>query len=363
MALEINVPFSLFNVLKYIIVFFFIDVIVRNSINRLTALHRSYCVYKGHSVPLTRPFGDRFNTVSLLFSKISLFSFALILLSISTYAVELVLEFSTNTVVREVSAPEQAHVLDVMNSTDFAGNFRSSYRYTVYTPYWITEAEAIFPRCIDTDDNISAQGEAVYSGKNLDLKRSEFITSLKRNSYAAKDETQSIITLEANSSHLLTINTYTETHEPGIFNSGVIMKKIPYTNISCYGNVFGRVGEGQMKVQFLFCLNTYPESEKETDFLFISGTGWIAQDAKKMEEPWDVKVATTHGIEIRSFRKGVVNSTGVLQILPYAFLLGMTFNRDFFSMQKYAAIFKHCTSINVPNDSSTSEFRVISKGL
>ncbi|KAI0560267.1 hypothetical protein FGB62_118g017 [Gracilaria domingensis] len=294
----------------------------------------------------------------------------MILLSVCTYAIELTLEFSTDSLVKDISKPE---VLDIVVNNQGTCGFseisetlvaeylarigdncvafsEKDQMYILYAPVWTRQGEAIFPRCVRTEDNELAREPGLYTNQNLDMVGSSFIDGLKRNSYGSNgDENQSVITIVGKNTDIVAIRRHN--YQNQTFNTGPLIIGIPNTKISCMGNVFGRLGEGQMKAELTLCLDGEWPYNNSTDFLYLFGSAWIPRDSEFMTENWEVKIASTHGREIRDFGEGIV-SDDLLSHTAFATFLGQSSNRDDQSIQRYALVYKYCELLQVPGPNS-----------
>ncbi|PXF49497.1 hypothetical protein BWQ96_00813 [Gracilariopsis chorda] len=187
--------------------------------------------------------------------------------------------------------------------------FINNSSYILYSHVWVLEGGDKTTRCVRNDDNVLAQGTVPYSSENLDRNQpSELLDNLKMHSYMSKgDAGQSVITIEASNTDVIHYFEYEERNNS--IKSGILSINIPNTSFFCYGNIYGRVGEGQMKAEHEFCLDSPWANNESKTFLFVRGSGWISQDASNMYEDWGVKVPTRNEIEIRKFADGVVSST------------------------------------------------------
>lgn len=376
MVILSNISLPVFSVLKYIIVFSFIDVLVRVCINNLNTFCRKYSISNGRSVPIGGTAFDRFSVSSHSFPKLSFLSMIVVLISLFTYAIELILEFSTDSFVVNISKPEVlevqvenhgtctlGEVTDVLAAEYMSqvGNNCVVYSeedqmYTLYAPLWVREGGRIALRCIQTDDNELAREAALYANENLARVQSDFVDEMRKHSYGANgDKNRYLITITARSTDVLAAAKRTQ--RDGNFVTGPLVVKIPNTAISCIGNVHGRIGDGQMKAELHFCLKGGWPSNDQTDFIYMLGSALIPEDAKSMNADWEVKIAISHGREIKDFGKGIV-SGGLFRYEAYGAFLGLTTNQDVHSIQRYAIVYKYCDVIKIPGRNSIWERRL-----
>ncbi|KAI0562831.1 hypothetical protein FGB62_52g113 [Gracilaria domingensis] len=291
------------------------------------------------------------------------------------------LEFSTDSFVRDISEPDVVEIL--VNNHGTCGfsevsengapehmarigdncvvhsNEKEDQVYILYAPVWIRQGGAIFPHCIQTDDNELVREPAIYTNQNLDVRESSFIAERKGNSYGSNvDESDSFITVVGRNTDIAVVKKQTFNNQT--FSTGLLLTRIPNTKITCMGKVFGRFGAGQLKVDLTFCVHGELPYDNRTDFLYLSGSAWIPKDAEFITENWEVKIASTVGREIRDFGKGIVSDT-VLRHTAYATFLGEIFNRDHQSIQRYAVVYKNCKLLQIPGTNSAWKRRLVPK--
>lgn len=314
--------------------------------------------------------------------SISSQSVFLFLLTLSVYGVEFSLEFSSNSVVENESAPGRVNVINATQHTctltdvtyrntpynmarladecidvDYEENKYIFYRY-VWEKGESDEAQLL---CIRSQDNVLIKDSLVYKPQNLDPPAEDLIDAIRAGSFGANgDINQAVITIQVLSEHVLSSRTYVRF---GIeYASGLFATPLPITqntSVVCFGNVYGRLGENQMKAQVLFCLEGMMPFSSDTRFIFLQGSGLITEDATDMRSKlWNANVACLHGRVLGRFAEGITRDE-FLSSETYAAFLGWTFNRDDRSLQKYAALYKNCENVRVPTGISETHNQTI----
>ncbi|CDF40791.1 unnamed protein product [Chondrus crispus] len=218
-------------------------------------------------------------------------------------------------------------------------------RYKFFRYEWEkTESDDRRPLCVRAQDNILTEGKLIYHQKDLVPEARHFTDALKASSFGANgDKYRAVVAIQVLPEHIhglqkITIGADTYLTGPLIISvlDSTKMK------IRCYGQVYGRVGEGQTKAEIKFCLSS------DSYFVFVSGYGLLTEDADSLtSRPWNVLVACSVGRVVANYSKGIDSS------VPFAsearaLLLGSVFNPDERSVQRYAALHSNCKDVFIP---------------
>lgn len=102
-----------------------------------------------------------------------------------------------------------------------------------------------------------------------------------------------------------------------------------------------------MQVALFSCIER--KNKSTFNYLQVSGTAPVFKDASVMdEEPWTVLVVAQFGIAIHDFTAGVLDSEeelGFTYPVGFSGVLSLAAGKDLDSINKYAAVYKHCDQI------------------
>lgn len=377
MDLNTNLSIAVFNVVKYFIVFIVFDIVVRRSLDKIIHFFRRLSLSHGRSVPLRNSRIDRYNLpLRSLMSSHSLFLF---LLTFTAYVVEFTLEFSSNSIVNYVSVPGVVNVINATHKTcplidityrstgtrmaqladDCIDVDDKENMYTFYRYVWEkTEFDESFPRCIRTDDNILVKDRLLYSRQNLHPDAIDLVEDIRAGSVGANgDIFQAVISIQVSSKDVIFNRAYDRFGRKYV--TGIFATKLANKPITCFGNVYGRVGEGQMKVQVSSCLEGSMPFPADSRFIFLLGSGRVVEDAADMKsKPWTTNIACISGRVVANVAEGI-GKAAFFSTETYATFIGSKDNRDDVSLQRYAALYKNCEHVRVPRNISESRKQII----
>lgn len=365
--LETGLSLPLFNVIKYFILFFAFDILVRISLDYLKAFIRAKCLNEGRSVPLSSSPIDRYGLSSHAIKKFTLLSLFIAVPTILTYGLEILLEFSSDSVVKEINVPGELFLvpadqgiceLNDISTVDIGERMidfahqcitldEDTGTYKIYKANWEVTDSNVFPSCVKTNENILINGSSPYD-------ESTWITDevLLEDADVSKLDSgpksvNAVLLIQVNSSHVFFQRTFfNDQHITGGYRA-----QIPDSEIACFGNIFGRVGEGLIKLENRICIRGSWPFTDDTDLIFFPGTGIVYEDVANIStRDWSAPVVGTdfNGVKgLRKFAKGVT-SEKFSSIETYMVFLGLTNNRDHRSLQRYAILFRECGLVNVP---------------
>lgn len=378
MLLNTNLSVTVFNVVKYILVFFVFDVIAHRTLESITCFFRKISLRHGHPIPLHAPRFAKFRMPLLSVLRCSTAGMFIVMLSLCTYSVELLMEFSSGSIVENVAVPDRVNLtkadraicsvkdINYRTTADYMTQLADKCidvnegdgTYTLYKAVWNTTAVAeVVPICIRTTSNVLAKGSLIYARHVSKKNMSELIHELRANSLGADGNIkQSVIALGITREDIIFNQSYT--HQDFTHVTGVFSALVPNTTFTCFGNVYGRAGGGLFMVQMRFCLHGSPYTRADLTFIHMVGSGAIMEDiADLLSKRWEVTIASDHDKVIESFATGVVGSA-LGSPFAYASFLGSTFNRDTVSREKYAALYRHCEKMHVPDGKGKARIEV-----
>lgn len=114
-----------------------------------------------------------------------------------------------------------------------------------------------------------------------------------------------------------------------------------------------------MKVQVSSCLEGSMPFPADSRFVFLLGSGRVVEDAADMKsKPWTTTIAGISGRVVANVSEGVGKPV-FISTETYTTFLGLTYNRDDISLQKYAALYKNCEHVRIPRGISESRNQII----
>lgn len=367
MSINTNLDLPSFNVIKYIIVFVIFDVAIRRSLASIFVFFRRLSLRNGCSVSLHSGQVDRYNLQAHFFSLKSLASLFLFFLTLSVYAVEFFLEFSSESTTRKVAVPKyltvfnatgracdisdvtynRASVLMIRLATECIDIDYEERLYRFYNYTWTrTSAGAKDIICVRMDDNLLVKGSLVYGKENIDPSDGQQLVRAIRgaSSGANGDQNQAFVTINVKNEDVFANYRQPESgfqYVAGLFS--VLLIENSTMTIKCYGNVFGRLGEGQMKAEVQLCLSS------DFQFAFMAGSGLIKEDARYMKgnSSWVTPVACVIGNVINDFEARSERIFGFRKEARALFLASI-YNPDERSLQRLAALYENCEKVMVP---------------
>lgn len=329
---------------------------------------------------LLRPRGKRSPLRSILFA----------LLVTCVYVVEMAFEFSSEGV-PEVPTLAQRPVYNASYSACDAFRWPSTKvapymasmakscvdlsdnEYTLYRPVWIkTESQVIGQtvHCAKVPKNVLRKGERIYKDRRFTEGTPswdaavDMVAALKANSSRLNDDgDSSLVIMSISTNNVLfsgpTAGAIFQEDPSTTSNSAdrpalvLVRVRSRTSNLFCGGLIHGGVGDKVFKIRMYGC---FQESTSGLHYLQVQGTAPVFVDPDRMEsEYWTVNVAVYLGIAIRDFARGVINPSGnisLLNLVTYTRVISATGGKDSDSLNRYAAIYKHCDllKVAVPKD-------------
>lgn len=228
--------------------------------------------------------------------------------------------------------------------------------YILYKLLWIREefGSTQTALCVKIPENVLQKGERIYTDRRFregtpsweavaDLR-----LAVRKHAWTSdRNSDTALVVISVSSAHLLVSDFLV----PGStkYRSSFLAVRIPSRpRAFCGGFIAGAAGEGVTRLVLTACVDN---TTSGLHYLQAYGTGTVPLDVERAErEAWTVDVVTHFGIAIRNFTKGVFDSTsddGFLQVLAYTGFLSVAAERDSISLNKYAAVYKHCNSYKI----------------
>lgn len=379
MAIITGLSVSVFNILKYFFIVIFTETIARGALKTFHVFLRRFDLYKGRGTPLSRSRIDRYNLFQVRGKRSFVRILFWTLLVTCLYAVEILFEFSSGAVEQVTVRPERRYVynatygacgsMDVLRSfvarrmAEMASSCvdLTETNYTLYKPLWVrgqsraTQAAL----CVKVPQNVLQRGERLYKDRRFTEGTpawdavSGLIAAVKSNAWNTGDtKNRTLAVISVSSSNIL----YTESVTPGnpSYQVALLVVHIPSrpgARSACGGIIIGAVGEGVMRVRLTACVES---SASGLHFLQIYGTAPVFLDAALIQEgQWNASVVVYFGIAIRNFTKGIFEPSeniNISRVLAYAGLLSAANAKDPSSLNKYAALYKHCNLFSVAQE-------------
>lgn len=369
MELNTKLPVPIFNVLKYLIIALAIDGAVRSALDGFEHFRRRFSLHRGFSVPFGSARIDRYNLLyQISFRRFS--SIVLLLVTLAAYSVEIGLEFATDskathfpiagTVTRLASTPGVCSLHTIIYRTN-ANRFArlaeecvvlEDGKYRLYRPIWITTPEDSFrPLCEPTPGNLLYETAEVYQslqGNTPQAARQvhQLTRTMRAHSYKSNgDEQRAFIAMQITSNDVVQQFPY-RTSDTERFISAVFIKRLANTAVKCIGTVYGRHGEGMMRVRMLACVNGFTEN---SILAYAQGTGLVEMDVKDINASWSTVVAVESRRSVYHFGRGLVAEQLQNNALSYATFLAMSRPQDKINVNKYAVAYRNCKQLSVPS--------------
>lgn len=369
MSINTGLPVPIFNLIKYFCLFVCFDIIVRLSLDKLKSYSRGCRLAHGYSVPISSNAFDRHGLTSTVLKSVSFLQVVVILLILGTYAIEIVLEFSSDSVAILMNVPGEMRVLPAEEKTCGVGatsssrivehmiNFASecivideeNKNYYMYKANWEVIGSLVVPKCLKTDANILTKGPVPYNETNwiydqLTGHSDDFPTFGQ-----GPHSPQGLFTIKVTSEDVyIRPEDWIEDHVDGTYRA-----LLPSLKITCHGILCGQKGEKLLRLENKICTRTSSSpASNDADIIFVTGTAVAYSDIADFEKTsWKVSIIANAFFGVQGIRdfSGVI--TGRKAFSPDAFMmfLGRTHNRDHRSLQKYAIIYKNCDFVQVPS--------------
>lgn len=375
MSITTGLSVPVFNVLKYFFLIVFIETIARGALNNIYIFFRKLDLYKGRSSPLSRSTIDRYNLLQVSknrsYSRIGFWA----ILIICFYVVEIMFEFSSDAERQMTVRADRKLVYNATYSSCEPFDVLRSFvavriiemasscvdvtenKYTLYKPLWIRDEYSGLTNapetalCVKVPENKLQSGKRIYEDRRFrEGTRSweavaDLVSAIRassRRTYDDRDREMVVISVSSSDMAFKTVQQLPANQAQQVVSMLVV--KIPSRpDALCGGFIVGGVGDEMMKIALSGCIDN---STTGLHYLQTEGTATLLLDPDRAHaEPWTVEVATYFGIAIRNFTQGVFDSSGdggFPRVISYAGLLSIAPEKDSDSLNKYAAVYKHC---------------------
>ncbi|PXF46061.1 hypothetical protein BWQ96_04161 [Gracilariopsis chorda] len=375
MELNTNLAVPIFNVLKYLFITIAIDGIVRNGLDSFEHFQRRWSLYRGYSVTFQATRIDRYNLLQQISKKHFSLSITLVILTLAAYAVEIGLEFATNS--RSTRVPIAGKVTRLnytenicgLDTIIYPGNIErlinladkciifENEMYRLYRPIWITNPEVPFqPLCEPTPGNLLAESMEVYDslegkGEEAALEIEKLRRIMHDHSYKANaEEGRSFFTLSINSTNVIAKSLH-QTSSSDVFLYAVFMKPLGDTSVKCYGNVYGRRGSGMMRLMMFACVNGLNQN---STLAYALGTSLVEKDVGEIDKDWSTVIAVENRRSVYRFARGVIDDRLQTNAAAYAAFIADARPQDKIRLNKYAIAYRNCEQLSLPSRNAES---------
>lgn len=372
MSVDTGLSVPIFNVLKYFVISVFLEAIVRTSLDNVEVFFRALDLYHGRPVSLNPSRVDRYNLSAIIrFCSLPRLFFTLFL-ACCAYAVEILLEFSSTAQVTRFSTPG---LLDLYQPTHractplqlnhhgtmelMADLARSCVRltedkYIFYNVSWQRQNRAApLPLCVPTRDNILQEDDRIFksiryaNGSREDKSITSFRISLIKHTWQSNYNRTRYAVLRFTEADVQSASS--SIVEGRKFTRAVVVSRVEGTNIQCVGTVFGRHGDGVMSLRVYGCFQDIAGGH---NYFQMVGTSIIEKDAEFVDSiAWSTLSNVGYGTAIFNFTSGVADIRNMESVQALTMFLAAGTAKDVDSVNKYAAVYKHCSDFFVPQDS------------
>lgn len=386
MAILTGLSVPVFNVLKYFFIVIFIESIARGALNNIRIFLRKFDLYNGRGCLLSKSRIDRYNLLQVRGRRSFVRIFLWTLLVICYYAVEIMFEFSSDAVVQRKAHSERKLVynpsysacrpFDVLRS--FVARRMSEMalkcvdvtdkEYILYKPLWVKEesGSAQTALCAKIPENVLQKGERIYKDRRfLEGAPSwnavaELRSAVKEHAWTTNRNTDTaLVVISVSSSHLIRSEILVpgnSKYQASIFSVRISSRPSAF----CGGFISGAVGEGVTGLWLTACVDN---TTAGLHYLQARGTTTVPLDVERVQnEHWTVDVVAYFSIAVRNFTKGVFNSEGdqgLVQLIAYTGFLSVATERDSASLNKYAAVYKHCNLFKIAQTWNRVQWKVV----
>lgn len=374
MSIDTGISVPLFNVFKYFVISFFLEAIVRASLDNIQNFFGALDLHHGCPVSLHRSRIDRYNMSSIVRVRSLPRHLVTLLLACCAYGIEILLEFSSFAQdgrfaisgrldlyqpTHRACTPLQLENNNTMHLLfDLARSCvtLTEEEYTFYNVTWQRlEGSAPTPLCIHTRNNILRKGDRIYNSirySNGSIEEKSLIgfrISLIANSYRPNYNRTRYAVLRLTNTDVQ----YTSSHERDgrKFTRAVLLNHVKNTKVRCVSTVFGRHGDGFMSLRVYGCFQDIPGGK---NYFHMAGTSIIEADAEFVSsKPWSTLSNVGYGTAIFNFTKDVVDDDDMESIQAFTMLLSAASAKETSSVNKYAVVYKHCSDYLVPQHKDT----------
>eukprot|EP00178_Gracilaria_changii_P028113 TRINITY_DN959_c0_g1_i1.p1 TRINITY_DN959_c0_g1~~TRINITY_DN959_c0_g1_i1.p1 ORF type:complete len:505 (+),score=60.69 TRINITY_DN959_c0_g1_i1:749-2263(+) len=374
---HLSVP--VFNVLKYLVTTVAIDIIVRSALNGLEHFRRRLHLFHGHSVPVTPARFDRYNLLHTLSPRHLTSAVVLFVVTLCAYAVEIGLEFATDSeVVRLAVAANITRLKDgsqdvcsfdtliLPNNADHLSNLAQKCvvehdgKYRLFRPTWIVERDkSLGVLCEQTNENLLDESDAVYSSlrghTEQDAQELHHLDQLLRaHSYrSGGDAGFWYIAIQINSSDVFRTIVFTDDERDIRFTLSYFRRRIADT-VECFGWAEGRHGDGMVFVAMIACVNGYTSN---SSISFTYGTAYLPIDGAQLStnQTWSAIVASENRQLLHHYLRGVFRQGTRANAEAYAAFLARSIALGITNLNKYAIAYRNCENLTLPAQGQACE--------
>ncbi|CAN8065585.1 unnamed protein product [Agarophyton chilense] len=369
MTIETSLPVPVFNVIKYLLLTFSIDVLVRGGLDSFEHFRRRLFLYYGLSVDFGNRRIDRYNLIHRFRTRNIGPPVLLTLLTVAAYAVEISLEFSSDSRMGRIPIAGKVTRLNFtrgicsLDSIIYRTNANRFARlaeeciihengiYRLYRPIWTTSPEDSFrPLCEPTLSNLVYETTDVYEtlqgkGKKAQQENEQLSHTMRAHSYKSNgDEERSFVTMRITSKDI--VGSFPYSFASDDFTSSVFIKRLGDSKVKCFGTVYGRHGEGMMRVMMLGCTNGFTEN---STLSYAQGTGVVELDVEDIEKNWIALIAVESRRNVYRFAKGVIDYNPETNPIAYAAFLAISRAQEKINVNKYAIAYRNCDRLSLPS--------------
>eukprot|EP00178_Gracilaria_changii_P013569 TRINITY_DN382_c0_g1_i1.p1 TRINITY_DN382_c0_g1~~TRINITY_DN382_c0_g1_i1.p1 ORF type:complete len:518 (-),score=66.21 TRINITY_DN382_c0_g1_i1:2859-4412(-) len=370
MAILTNIDVSVFNIIRYLIINIFVDIVVRNGLDSLAHFHRRFNLFRGRSVSVSGLRIDRYNLLRIVKSARVLSASLLFAVTIIAYCVEVGLEYAVDS--RAIRYPARGNITRVQYETGVCSlehmvcdnlqhiasmaeqcvQFEDGV-YRFHSPVWVRDEDGSFALlCEPVPQNVLYEGNAIY-GDHFESEGASqsraLIDSLTRSSLKSfGDEFQPLATVDVSSSDVFQRNTFVT--PTSVFSTHSFITRISDTRVQCIGFTLGRAPEEMVLLQFLGCVDGFDDN---SSLLITSGTSSIdvgtRVDAEGPQQ-WSTQVSFEVRKRVPNYFRGVGDNRSNAQAnaTAYATFLSRSSPMDIINLNKYAILYRFCDRVSVP---------------
>ncbi|KAI0557054.1 hypothetical protein FGB62_349g02 [Gracilaria domingensis] len=377
MTIDTNIDVRIFNVLKYLILTILIDVIVRKSLDSFEHFRRRLSLHRGHSVAVSGIRLDRYNLLKTLTTGQTAFALVLFVITMIAYGVEIALEYAVDSQVTR--SPIQGNITRAQYRTgmctmdqlvDLCVHHRDvesmahscvvleEELYRFYRPVWVRASDgALNFICEKVEQNLVYEGEGIYPMNSLSdqVDLFELYQKLHENSNG---------TVEFYNFNLWAVNVSSK----DVFNSNQIatvagehsflyfLANLSGTPWRCSGIASKLPNKRAVFVQVLGCVGGFDENGT---LIITFGTSLAEYGGGDCEsEEWSTEVMFDVQSIVPHYFRGVAleDNQSEANALAYASFLSRIFGLGSSDLNKYAIVYRHCDTIQVPVMNGTSSW-------
>ncbi|KAI0563324.1 hypothetical protein FGB62_42g310 [Gracilaria domingensis] len=168
---------------------------------------------------------------------------------------------------------------------------------------------------------------------------------MKAHSYKSHgDEERSFVTVNITSRDVLGKFPYYFNSDH--FTTAVFIHRLEDSAIKCFGSVYGRHGEGMMRVMMIACTNGFTSN---SSLAYAQGTGLVEMDVEEIDKEWSALVAVESRRELHRFGRGVIEERLQTNFVAYAVFLALVRAQEKTNVNKYAMAYRNCEKVSLPS--------------